>query len=97
MWGTLIYTVCIELWPLIQEPYYSDSPLPMEYLTVNKGWGQGYGFVLYSTKISPSASRIAVYGLKDYGVVSRDWHYMFWFYDISQIISIIRLLIIIYV
>ncbi|XP_064402427.1 beta-galactosidase-1-like protein 2 [Halichondria panicea] len=50
------------------EPYYADRPIPMEYLPLNKGWGQGYGYILYRTTLPRTASKVSVYGLNDYGV-----------------------------
>ncbi len=44
----------------------------MEYLPLNKGWGQGYGYILYRTTLPRTASKVSVYGLNDYGVVSGD-------------------------
>lgn len=44
----------------------------MEYLSVNKGSGQAYGYVLYRTKIYGAATshKISVVELQDNGVVS---------------------------
>ena len=42
----------------------------MEMLSVNKGAGQGYGFVMYRTAAPNDAKTIGIRGLKDFGVVS---------------------------
>ena len=42
----------------------------MEMLSVNRGAGQGYGFVMYRTTAPKEAKQLGVRGLKDFGVVS---------------------------
>lgn len=52
-----------------QEPYVSERPVAMEYLSVNNQWGQGYGYALYRTLIPADSTKITVQGVKDYGLV----------------------------
>lgn len=61
---------------MTQEPYYTDYPVPMEYLPVNKGWGQGYGYILYRTHIPSSASQVTIHELKDFGIVRIQFIYL---------------------
>ena len=58
----------------LQTPQTDEVPLPMEYLSVNKGSGQAYGYVLYRTKIHGAATshKINIVELQDNGVVSED-------------------------
>ena len=42
----------------------------MEYLDVNSGWGQSYGYVMYRTLLPSYSQNVLVHGLRDYGVVS---------------------------
>ena len=41
----------------------------MEMLSVNKGVGQSYGFVMYRTAVPKGAKQMVIRGLKDFGVV----------------------------
>lgn len=41
----------------------------MEYLQVNEGSGQAYGYVLYRTTIPSTSSKISITKLRDHGVV----------------------------
>lgn len=43
----------------------------MEYLHVNEGSGQAYGYVLYRTTIPSTSSKISITKLRDHGVVSK--------------------------
>ena len=47
----------------------SVHPVPMEYLEVNNGWGQAYGYVLYRTIIPAKSRQVTIHGLRDFGVV----------------------------
>ena len=54
----------------MQPPLESDNPVPMEYLDVNDGWGQSYGYTLYRTIIPSTSEQVKIFGLRDFGVVS---------------------------
>ena len=41
----------------------------MEMLSVNKGSGQSYGFILYRTMVDSTARGVTIGTLKDHGVV----------------------------
>ena len=41
----------------------------MEYLAVNKGNGQSFGYVLYRVNIPLTANKVTVTQLRDHGVV----------------------------
>ena len=43
-------------------------PVPMEMLSVNKGSGQSYGFILYRTVIDAGARKVTISKLRDHGV-----------------------------
>ena len=53
-----------------QTPTQLKHPVPMEQLPVNKGSGQGYGFVVYRTAVSEKEKTVVITQLKDFGVVS---------------------------
>ena len=53
----------------MQPPMESEHPVPMEYLEVNEGWGQAYGYALYRTLIPAESKHVTVHGLRDFGVV----------------------------
>ena len=52
-------------------PHESDHAMPMEYLPLNDGSGQGYGYVMYRTTIPSTSKKVTVTSLNDYGVVCR--------------------------
>ena len=57
--------------PPTQPPEESEHPLPMEYLAVNDGWGQSYGYVLYRTLLPADSKQVTIHDLRDYGVVRK--------------------------
>jgi beta-galactosidase GanA len=74
-YGPVKMTLYISLMSTLQyvpDPHTSDVPIPMEFLPLNHGSGQGYGYVLYRTFIPSSASLLTIHGLKDYGLVMLD-------------------------
>lgn len=54
----------------LQASFESDHVMPMEYLPLNEGSGQGYGYVLYRTKIPSNSKKVSISSLHDHGVVS---------------------------
>lgn len=42
------------------KPIYNDDILPMEKLPINNGGGQGYGFLLYRTRVNTKPTRLAL-------------------------------------
>ncbi|XP_071958964.1 beta-galactosidase-1-like protein 2 [Antedon mediterranea] len=44
--------------PLVGAPFQSDKVMSMEMLPINNNGGQGYGYILYRTKIASSASKL---------------------------------------
>lgn len=44
--------------------------MSMEYLSVNKGNGQAYGYVMYRVTIPSVSKKVTITKLKDYGIVS---------------------------
>ena len=54
-----------------QPPEESEHPLPMEYLSVNEGWGQSYGYVMYRTRLPSHSKQVTIHDLRDYGVVRK--------------------------
>ena len=63
-----LYIKLVNTLQYIPNPYVTDDPIPMEYLPINEGSGQGYGYVLYRTLIPEDSHAVTVHGLKDYGV-----------------------------
>ena len=43
--------------------------MPMEYLPLNDGAGQGYGYVMYRTTIPSNSEKVTISSLNDNGVV----------------------------
>ena len=65
---------------LLQQPHTDVVPIPMDFLPINKGTGQAYGYVLYQTKIPSNSHKIDIVGLKDNGVV-REIHMHMYTYN----------------
>jgi hypothetical protein len=45
----------------------------MEYLSVNEGWGQSYGYVMYRTRLPAHSKQVTIHNLRDYGVVRKKY------------------------
>ncbi|CAI7994260.1 Beta-galactosidase-1-like protein 3, partial [Geodia barretti] len=74
-YGEIKMTLYISLLSTLQyvpEPHTSGTPIPMEFLPLNKWSGQGFGYILYRTFVPSSASSLTIHGLKDYGLVMLD-------------------------
>ena len=78
VWVCVCVCVCVCVWGwicthawllLLQRPHTDVAPIPMDFLPINKGTGQAYGYVLYQTKITPGSHKIDIVGLRDNGVV----------------------------
>ena len=45
---------------ILQSPVESNNVMPMEQLPINNDGGQGYGFILYQTKLSQFPTEILI-------------------------------------
>jgi hypothetical protein len=64
-----LYIKLLQTMDFIPQPEKLSKPVPMEYLSINNGNGQAYGYVLYHTVIISSSSRkVTITHLRDHGV-----------------------------
>jgi hypothetical protein len=64
-----LYIKLLQTMDFIPQPEKLSKPVPMEYLSINNGNGQAYGYVLYRTVITSSSSRkVTITHLRDHGV-----------------------------
>ncbi|XP_033107782.1 beta-galactosidase-1-like protein 2 isoform X2 [Anneissia japonica] len=47
-----------DMLPLLGTPFKSKKVMPMEMLPINNNGGQGYGYILYRTKVTGAASEV---------------------------------------
>ncbi|XP_065896508.1 beta-galactosidase-1-like protein 2 isoform X3 [Dysidea avara] len=70
-YGELQFTLYIPIVDTLNyfpEPVNIKYPVSMEMLSVNKGSGQSYGFILYRTVIDAGARKVTISKLRDHGV-----------------------------
>ncbi len=66
------YLTYNDMIPLIKTNFAHSDPLPMEFLDINNGGGQGYGWILYRTQVKEAASKLTVNGkLEDRALLIR--------------------------
>ncbi len=69
-----LYIRMVNTLQYVPSPHVADNPMPMEFLPVNEGSGQGYGYTLYRTLIPEDSHSVRVHELRDYGVALLDFN-----------------------